>query len=447
MISCSLGAQSIHGILTKHAGMDLRLKGYEYLNTIQLGNRTIDSNGVFELKYNPVYKGIAYLETDGNARLFLVLNEGEIEIIGTHLQEADSTHFVESKENEIFIEYAMEHRLREAALAGWKYLKPQYERVELLNDKTESLEHINMEIDRLENEDADYLDALDKELYVSWFLPLRKLIDDMPASAQRYVERIPQHISDFRKMDFNDPRWKSSGILDDILEGHYWLLENSGRSLDSVFIEMNKSTDHIIENLESNDALYNDITQFVFRLMERRSLFKSSEYLAIRLLTQDACVLEDKFAKQLESYRAMKKDTNAPDILFDGYKAIQGIKLKGDITLSQLGYNTTLLFFGSSECPRCKEDLNKMKSKAIDWNEKGLDMIFISLDEDQEAFESFSKEFPWLSYCDFKGWESQAVKDYYVFATPTMFLLDKDRKILVRPSSVEQVDAWVEYKM
>jgi len=248
-------------------------------------------------------------------------------------------------------------------------------------------------------------------------------------------------------MDFNDPRWKSSGILDDILEGHYWLLENSGRSLDSVFIEMNKSTDHIIENLESNDALYNDITQFVFRLMERRSLFKSSEYLAIRLLTQDACVLEDKFAKQLESYRAMKKDTNAPDILFDGYKAIQGIKLKGDITLSQLGYNTTLLFFGSSECPRCKEDLNKMKSKAIDWNEKGLDMIFISLDEDQEAFESFSKEFPWLSYCDFKGWESQAVKDYYVFATPTMFLLDKDRKILVRPSSVEQVDAWVEYKM
>ena len=49
-----------------------------------------------------------------------------------------------------------------------------------------------------------------------------------------------------------------------------------------------------------------------------------------------------------------------------------------------------------------------------------------------------------MSVCDYKKWDSDIVKDYYVFATPTMYLLDKKRKILLRPNSVKQVDAWVE---
>tara|TARA_B110000091_G_C13787117_1_gene463839 strand:+ start:1339 stop:1731 length:393 start_codon:yes stop_codon:yes gene_type:complete len=35
-------------------------------------------------------------------------------------------------------------------------------------------------------------------------------------------------------------------------------------------------------------------------------------------------------------------------------------------------------------------------------------------------------------------------KEYYVSGTPTMFLLDNNRKILLRPNSVKQMDAWVD---
>ena len=47
--------------------------------------------------------------------------------------------------------------------------------------------------------------------------------------------------------------------------------------------------------------------------------------------------------------------------------------------------------------------------------------------------------------CDYKNWGTQAAKDYYVFATPTMFLLDTDKKIVLRPNSVKQIDAWVDF--
>jgi len=46
-------------------------------------------------------------------------------------------------------------------------------------------------------------------------------------------------------------------------------------------------------------------------------------------------------------------------------------------------------------------------------------------------------------YSDLKKWNSKIVKDYYVFATPTMFLLNNKRQIILPPSSAKQMDAWV----
>jgi hypothetical protein len=55
------------------------------------------------------------------------------------------------------------------------------------------------------------------------------------------------------------------------------------------------------------------------------------------------------------------------------------------------------------------------------------------------------KNLPFISTCDFKKWDSPIAQDYYVFGTPTMFLLDDKRKILLRPNSVKQMDAWVDW--
>ena len=35
------------------------------------------------------------------------------------------------------------------------------------------------------------------------------------------------------------------------------------------------------------------------------------------------------------------------------------------------------------------------------------------------------------------------MEDYYVFGTPTMYLLNDKREILLRPSSVNQIIGWV----
>jgi peroxiredoxin len=210
---------------------------------------------------------------------------------------------------------------------------------------------------------------------------------------------------------------------------------------------MKASTDYLMANLEGNDKVLNEVTGFLFKLLEKRSLIKSSEYLALKMLTQNSCTLNDDLARQLETYRKMNVGNTAPDILFSGQKLMMGNKIDVELKLSDLKSTYTLIVFGASWCPKCTKDLPAIKEKYLKWKLKDVEIIFISLDKKETEFTAFVKEFPFLSVCDFKSWESETVQDYYVFSTPTMFLLDKNQKILSRPSSVEQVDAWVNYKL
>jgi hypothetical protein len=72
-------------------------------------------------------------------------------------------------------------------------------------------------------------------------------------------------------------------------------------------------------------------------------------------------------------------------------------------------------------------------------------VVFVSLDEDKQSFRNFAGGFPFISICDYQKWDSPVVKAYHVFATPTMYLLDSNREILLSPNSVRQMDAWVDW--
>ena len=209
---------------------------------------------------------------------------------------------------------------------------------------------------------------------------------------------------------------------------------------------MKSSIDVMLVNLVKDEKKLNEVTDFLFDLLERHSLFQASEYLAIKVLNETSCTINSDLAKQLETYRAMKKGNIAPDIFLDadpiapGYLAASFPK-----KLSDIKSNYTVVVFGASWCPKCKEELPEIAKLYATWKAQGVEVVFVSLDEDKTQFKSFATDFPFISICDYKKWESPIAKDYYVFGTPTMFLLNNKREILLRPNSVKQMDAWVDW--
>jgi thiol-disulfide isomerase/thioredoxin len=304
---------------------------------------------------------------------------------------------------------------------------------------------VKTEKKRIYAEDSLFLASLNPSSYVRWFLPTRKLVSSVSYTAQYNPAAIPSTIAAFRALNYSDPRLYTSGLLKDAVESHYWLIENMGQPLDTVFAEMNRSSEMLINSLMGHDKELNEITDYLFDLLERHSLFQASEYLALKVLNTNGCTLNNDLANQLETYRAMKKGNKAPEIVFTGKVMKSGNALTAIKKLSQIQSTQKLVVFGASWCPTCTEELPKIAQKYLKWKAKGLDVVFISLDEDEQAYTNFVKSFPFVSYCDFKKWESKAAQDYYVFGTPTMFILDAEQTILLRPNSVEQVDSWVDF--
>ena len=438
-------SQSISGNLAQLANQQIKLEGFNGLKNYTIASAKLDEKGNFKLTYSKADYGVGYLLSADEKPLFVILSGEDIELIGEALSSAETIKITKGQENQWFEQYAQEHPRREQALSAWIYLEKIYTQDSLFSTQKTANIAIQSEKLRISNEDKNFLAHLPKDSYVSWFLPTRKLVSSVSSLAQYRPNEIASTIAAFRSLDYTDERLYKSGLFKDAIESHFWLLENSGKSLDSVFIEMKRSIDAMMMNLIKDNKKLNEVSDFLFDLLERHSLFQASEYLALKVLNETSCSIDSDLAKQLESYRAMKIGNIAPDILIGNSTYLNGMKQNMFNSLSNLTTAYTLVVFGASWCPKCMEELPKLIQNYVKWRNLGVEVVYISLDTDQQVFEQSVKSYPFFAYCDYKKWESQVAQDYYVFGTPSFYLLDGTRKILLRPNSVSQVDAWVDW--
>lgn len=141
----------------------------------------------------------------------------------------------------------------------------------------------------------------------------------------------------------------------------------------------------------------------------------------------------------------MKIGNTAPDIVFSGDVLKGGTDIETPSRLSDIQSAYKVVIFGASWCPKCGEELSQLFPLYEKWKSKDVEVVFVSLDTDIALFKAYAGIFPFISICDYQQWENKAVRDYHVSATPTMYLLDIDNKIILRPNSVKQIDAWVDW--
>lgn len=438
--------QSITGYFPVIANQKVKLFVFEGFSAYPIDSITVTDKGFFQLSFSPKDYGVGYLATEDGKAFIVILTSEDISLKGESLAKAETVEITSGIQNQLFAQYAREHPRREQALNAWEYLEKIYHMDSLFTVHKTPLYAIEQEKQRLQEEDKVFLAKLGSQTYVSWFLPVRKLVSSVSTIAQYRTNDIPATIKAFRNLDYTDERLYISGLLREIIESHFWLIENSGRSLDSVFIEMKISIDYMIENLSTDAEKFNRITDFLFKLLEKRSLYKVSEYLALKVLNEEKCTIDNSLALQLESYRAMKVGKIAPDLKFNG--DIFGpayVAGKSPDKLSDINANYIVLVFGASWCPACPGELMKIAGLYQEWEKSSVEVVFVSLDENHDILEKFVSPFPFISICDYQKWESPIVKSYHVFATPTLFLLDQRREILLRPNSVHQLNAWIDW--
>jgi len=112
--------------------------------------------------------------------------------------------------------------------------------------------------------------------------------------------------------------------------------------------------------------------------------------------------------------------------------------------LAEAGTDKTLLLFYESGCGPCENLLGQIPGNYELLKKKGIRIISISADKEENVFESKASHFPWKkdAFCDYEGIKGINFLNYAVSGTPTMILLDKNGKILLRTAVLQEVLAF-----
>ncbi len=113
----------------------------------------------------------------------------------------------------------------------------------------------------------------------------------------------------------------------------------------------------------------------------------------------------------------------------------------GEGTLYLITSEHTLLFFSNPGCPSCKEIMTALDQSATIKeliNSKKLTVLNLYIDENITEWHNYIKEYP-------KGWINGYDPDliirndnlYNIRAIPSMYLMDRDKKILLKDAPVE----------
>jgi peroxiredoxin len=105
----------------------------------------------------------------------------------------------------------------------------------------------------------------------------------------------------------------------------------------------------------------------------------------------------------------------------------------------------TLVMFWSSWCEHCKGEAPEVKHCYDQWSGKGFEIVGYSVDTQKALWESAitQRGFTFPNVCGMKQWDSKAAKDYRVTKTPAFFLLDSEKKIVLKPKGIREVQAFL----
>lgn len=252
-----------------------------------------------------------------------------------------------------------------------------------------------------------------------------------------------QHFWDY--FDPNDSLFLFTPVLIDKLEEWVYLHHHHKDSVTGLYLDradIIQGINSFIEKIDKNQQNRDVVLEYVLKKLDSdrddKRLFMEVYDRWLKPTMGDCGSEDDKWKKYHDKamvYRNVVIGAQAPDFEI----------MEGKLSLYQLPSDYTLIIFWSSWCPHCTQEIPRLKSVIEDIRSReklSMSIIMISLDTNHTAWTSFVNEQGLQNYvhlCDYRGWKGEIVKLYNVFATPTMYLLDRSKTIIAKPLFSEQL--------
>lgn len=198
--------------------------------------------------------------------------------------------------------------------------------------------------------------------------------------------------------------------------------------------------DQIEPQISVNEQIRNNLLQFLISGFEAMKMENVLAHISNNYLQQCGSSM-DMVKRRLEGYRKMAIGQKVPDVTAMDLNN-KPVNLYDEVN------PYTLLVFWHTGCSHCQILMNKlpgMIQKGL-FKKHNVKILSISIDEKREDWEKYSKEHPfsWTNAYVEGAFDSQAAKDFNIFATPSIFLLDDNHRIIAKPITPDELEASIE---
>ena len=241
----------------------------------------------------------------------------------------------------------------------------------------------------------------------------------------------------FDKINFDDPELLRSDAYPNKLISYLTLYSNRNLSQDQLEDSFIKAIDNLMTKPFESTLVKEYVVQYLITGFEKYGFERVLVHMAETYKDDKEC--EDAERKsdlqtRLDNYKKLAEGKIAPDISVPDEK--------GDIiNFSDIESKYTMVIFWATWCPHCTQMLPEIYELYKKQNVKNIEVLTISLDDDEGLWKEYLTQhnFDWLNASELKKWNSKSAIDYNIYATPTILLLDKNRKIISKPLTMHKI--------
>ena len=279
----------------------------------------------------------------------------------------------------------------------------------LYNDNSTFDKALESEIHLLENSNV----AINNHPFIQYYLDKSKFTagqEDSNISTEEYIQFFVNSGS----------MLETSSLLRPALVG--FLRKTSPENIDS-------EVDKLLEKVNLKTSRGQIILAELLSIFEIYELEKQKEkYFNL------ASNLNYEVNGQLKSIVKAIKNTSIGTVLPD-YSFTSNVSNTKAKKLSGVKADKKVVLFWSSTCSHCLKELPIISENYQKLKQKNIEVIAFALDTDSKSYKETIASLPWINDTELKGWQSSYTETYNVRATPTYFVLDKNDKIIEKPTN------------
>ena len=209
---------------------------------------------------------------------------------------------------------------------------------------------------------------------------------------------------------------------------------------------INKEIDKIIAKCKDNYKMFQFVSVFLF------NHFRTSEIMghdAVMVKLADDIYLsgkadwvtkefKDDLRKQIDLIRPNLIGKKGQNLVMDSYKGIF-------VSLYDIDKEFTILIFWEPDCGHCREAMPKLKAYYEKAKNDNIEVFAVCTTAEKEKWSKYIEEnqLTWIN-----GWDPKRSShfDYYynVQSTPTIYILDRNKKIIAKKLAVENIGSFIE---